>query len=75
MIIIMFASRTTVSKYMGCRHLLDPWSDPSIPVCSNGRQFLNLTDATKMLAEKDITSVKNLTGCLVKFNNRLKQSL
>ena len=58
-------SRTFISREAGCRHWLDVWSDPAIPECVNGREFVKLTDATADIASKDFTNVKNFTGCLV----------
>ena len=49
----------------GCRHWLDVWSDPAIPKCVNGKEFVMLTETTADIASKDFTNVKNFTGCLV----------
>ena len=62
----MCISRTFISRQAGCRHWLDVWSDPTIPVCVNGEEFVKLTEATADIASKDFTNVKNFTGCLVR---------
>ena len=59
--------RSWVSREAGCRHWQDTWIDPDIPECTNGTQFVRLTDLTAELGSKDFTTITKLTQCLVRW--------
>ena len=59
--------RSWVSREAGCRHWQDAWTDPDIPECTNGTQFVRLTDLTAELGSKDFTTITKMTKCLVRW--------
>ena len=57
--------RSWISGSAGCRHWFDSLSDKSIPVCETGSQFATLTRLTLDFSLKDLSGVRNVTGCQI----------